>query len=160
MASTTPLAVKPRLAIPQFSRKPRSTPLGPSMAMEPSRVWTASVAAKPTRLTTPLAARLDRTPIRIPALMPTVARRRLTGTTRACTALTTAIMRATTGGDKADGGENWIAGAIKHPGALHKALHVPKGEKIPEKKLAKAAHSENPTMRKRAALAKTLKGFH
>lgn len=55
-----------------------------------------------------------------------------------------------------DGGKNWIKGAIKHPGALHKALGVPEGKKIPAKKLAKAAHSDNPTMRRRAALAKTL----
>jgi len=59
-----------------------------------------------------------------------------------------------------DGGEKWIAGAIQHPGSLRRALHVPEGEKIPAKKLAKAAHSENPTLRRRAALAKTLKGFH
>lgn len=63
-------------------------------------------------------------------------------------------------GGKTEGGKKWIQGAIKHPGALHKALHVPEGEKIPAKKLAKAAHSSNPTMRKRAALAQTLKGMH
>jgi hypothetical protein len=62
--------------------------------------------------------------------------------------------------NRADGGGNWIAGAIKHPGALHRALKVPVGEKIPAKKLAKAAHSDNPTMRRRANLAKTLKGLH
>lgn len=60
-----------------------------------------------------------------------------------------------------DGGKTkWIAGAIKHPGALHKELHVPQGEKIPAKKLEKAAHSSNPTLKKRAVLAKTLKGMH
>jgi len=59
-----------------------------------------------------------------------------------------------------DGGANWIAGATKNKGALHRALHVPEGAKIPAKKLAKAANSSNPTMRKRAALAKTLKGMH
>ena len=32
--------------------------------------------------------------------------------------------------------KNWIAGAIKKPGALHEQLKVPKGEKIPAKKLA------------------------
>ncbi len=52
--------------------------------------------------------------------------------------------------------KNWIAGAIKHPGALRESLGVKKGEKIPAKKLAKAEHSKNPTTRKRAALAKTL----
>ena len=52
--------------------------------------------------------------------------------------------------------EKWIAGAIKHPGALHRELHVPEGEKIPAKKLAKAEHSENPKLRRRAKLAETL----
>jgi hypothetical protein len=55
--------------------------------------------------------------------------------------------------------KKWIAGAIKHPGALHKTLGVKKGEKIPEKKLEKAEHSKNPTTRKRANLAETLKGL-
>jgi hypothetical protein len=54
---------------------------------------------------------------------------------------------------------NWIAGAIKRPGALHRALHVPKGRKIPAAKLAKARHSKNPRIRREANLAKTLKGF-
>jgi len=62
---------------------------------------------------------------------------------------------------KADGGKiNWIKGAIKHPGSLHKALHVPKGEKIPEKKLEKAEHSKNPKLAKKAHLAETLKRMH
>lgn len=55
--------------------------------------------------------------------------------------------------------EKWIAGAIKHPGSLHKALGVPQGKKIPEKKLEKAEHSKNPSLRKKAVLAETLKGF-
>jgi hypothetical protein len=55
--------------------------------------------------------------------------------------------------------KKWIAGAIKHPGALHKELHVPKGKKIPEAKLKKAEHSSNKTEAKRARLAETLKGF-
>jgi hypothetical protein len=53
--------------------------------------------------------------------------------------------------------KNWIKSAIKHPGALHKELHVKEGEKIPAKKLKEAEHSKNPTERKRANLAKTLK---
>jgi hypothetical protein len=61
---------------------------------------------------------------------------------------------------KAEGGGKWIQKAIKHPGALHKQLGVPAGEKIPAKKLAKAAHSENPKLAKRARLAQTLKGLH
>jgi hypothetical protein len=43
---------------------------------------------------------------------------------------------------------------------LHRELHVPEGQKIPASKLAKAAHSDNPTLRRRVALAKTLKGMH
>ena len=63
---------------------------------------------------------------------------------------------------RASGGktEKWIQGAIKHPGALHKALHIKEGEKIPAKKLAKAAHSDNPKLAKRARLAQTLKRIH
>lgn len=53
--------------------------------------------------------------------------------------------------------KKWIKKAIKNPGALHKKLGVPKGEKIPAKKLAKAAKSKSPTVRKEVALAKTLK---
>lgn len=52
--------------------------------------------------------------------------------------------------------KNWIAGAIKKPGALHKSLGVPLGQKIPPAKVAKATHSENPKLRKRAILAETL----
>ena len=54
----------------------------------------------------------------------------------------------------------WIKKAIKHKGALHRTLGVPEGEKIPEAKLEAAAHSKDPTTRKRAALAETLKGMH
>lgn len=54
--------------------------------------------------------------------------------------------------------KNWIAGAIKHPGALHKQLGVPAGTKIPAKKLAKAATAGG-TLGRRARLAQTLKGF-
>ena len=56
--------------------------------------------------------------------------------------------------------EKWISGAIKYPGALRKALHVPEGKNIPSGKLEKASHSENPTLAKRANLAKTLKAMH
>lgn len=45
-------------------------------------------------------------------------------------------------------------------GALHKSLHVAEGKKIPESKLKKAEHSNNPTLRKRAVLAETLKKMH
>lgn len=56
--------------------------------------------------------------------------------------------------------KNWIAGAVKKPGALHKALHVKEGQKIPAAKLKKAEHSKNPLMKKRAVLAETLKKMH
>ncbi len=54
---------------------------------------------------------------------------------------------------------NFIKQAIKHPGKLHRDLKVPQGEKIPASKLAKAAKSKSPTIRKEVALAKTLKSF-
>jgi hypothetical protein len=40
-----------------------------------------------------------------------------------------------------------------HKGALHRALHVPEGKKIPAAKMAKAAHSKNPRVRKMVGLA-------
>ena len=51
---------------------------------------------------------------------------------------------------------HWIAGAVKHPGALHKTLGVPAGKKIPATMLAKAAQSPNKKTSQRAHLAKTL----
>ena len=54
------------------------------------------------------------------------------------------------------GKKNFIKDAIKKPGALRAALHIKKGEKIPEEKLEKAEHSKNPLMRKRANLAETM----
>lgn len=55
---------------------------------------------------------------------------------------------------------NFIAGAIKRPGALHRELGVPMDKDIPAKKLEKAAHSDNPKLAKRARLAETLKHLH
>ena len=52
--------------------------------------------------------------------------------------------------------KNWIAGAIKKPGALHKELGVKAGEKIPAKTLAKAAEKGG-KLGQRARLAETLK---
>ena len=54
--------------------------------------------------------------------------------------------------------KNWIAGAIKKPGALRKELGVKKGEKIPAKKLAAAAKKPGKEGQ-RARLAETLRGF-
>ena len=55
--------------------------------------------------------------------------------------------------------KNWIAGATKNKGGLHRKLGVPEGKKIPASKLASAANSDDPTERKEANLAKTLKGL-
>ncbi len=53
--------------------------------------------------------------------------------------------------------KKWIQKAVsKGKGNLHKNLGVPQGEKIPAKKMAKAAKSKNPKIRKEVALAKTL----
>jgi hypothetical protein len=55
--------------------------------------------------------------------------------------------------------KNWIAGATKNKGALHRALGVPQGEKIPAKKLAAAA-KKGGKIGKEARLAETLKKMH
>ena len=52
--------------------------------------------------------------------------------------------------------KKWIQEAIKKPGALKKSLDVKEGEKIPAKKLAKAAKAPG-KMGQRARLAETLK---
>lgn len=54
---------------------------------------------------------------------------------------------------------NWIKGAIKHPGALHKQLGVPQGEKIQAGKL-NAAAKKGGVLGRRARLAKTLAKMH
>lgn len=51
--------------------------------------------------------------------------------------------------------KNFIAGAIKHPGALHRELHVPQGQKIPERKIEAAAKKPGVEGR-RARFAETL----
>ena len=56
------------------------------------------------------------------------------------------------------GSVKWIHGAVKHPGALHEQLGVPKGEKIPAKKLSAAAKKPG-KIGQRARLAETLKGM-
>ncbi len=52
--------------------------------------------------------------------------------------------------------KNWIVGAIKKPGALHKQLGVKMGKKIPAKMVAKAAQKGG-KLGQRARLAMTLK---
>lgn len=54
-----------------------------------------------------------------------------------------------------EAGEKWIQKAISKPGALHKQLGVPAGEKIPAEKL-KAAAEKGGKLGKRARLAMTL----
>jgi hypothetical protein len=55
--------------------------------------------------------------------------------------------------------KNWIAAAIKKPGALKRELGVKKGAKIPAAKLAAAAKKKGVEGR-RARLAQTLRGFN
>ena len=54
--------------------------------------------------------------------------------------------------------DKWIQKAIKKPGALHRALDVPMGKKIPASKLNKATKAPG-KLGQRARLAKTLRGF-
>jgi len=56
--------------------------------------------------------------------------------------------------------KNWIASATENKGGLHRSLGVPEGSKIPEKKINKASHSDNPSLAKKANLAKTLAKLH
>ena len=54
--------------------------------------------------------------------------------------------------------KNWIASAIKQPGALRSQLGAKKGKPIPAKKLAAAAKKPG-KLGQRARLAQTLKGM-
>jgi hypothetical protein len=58
------------------------------------------------------------------------------------------------------GSKNWIRGAIGMHGKLHRELGVPENQPIPADALASAAQSPNPTIKKEAVLARTLKGFN
>lgn len=53
--------------------------------------------------------------------------------------------------------KKWIQGMEMKKGALREELGVKEGKKIPAKKLAKAAKSKNPTLKKRAVLAENFK---
>lgn len=55
--------------------------------------------------------------------------------------------------------KKFIQAAIQHPGALHRQLGVPMGEKIPEDKLDKAAHAGG-TLGRRARFAETLRSMN
>ena len=50
---------------------------------------------------------------------------------------------------------DWISKAIKRPGALHRALGVPEGQKIPAKKIEAATHKGG-RLARQANLAQTL----
>lgn len=52
--------------------------------------------------------------------------------------------------------KNWIGGAVKKPGQLHKDLGVPQGKKIPAAKL-KAAAAKPGKVGQRARLAEAFK---
>lgn len=57
--------------------------------------------------------------------------------------------------------KKWIGKAIKHPGALHRQLGIPHGEKIPEKALQAALRGNYGSLAaRRARLAVTLKRMH
>lgn len=58
------------------------------------------------------------------------------------------------------GKKKWLKSATSDKGALHRNLDIPAGEKIPLTTLKAATHSKNPTIRKEAALAETMRGFH
>ena len=82
------------------------------------------------------------------------------------TSLHTAMKKAAHHHEQA---HKWIQEAIKHPGALHKQLGVPEGEKIPAGKISselsrlkgKEDKSESElTEQRRLLLAQRLKGMH
>jgi len=51
--------------------------------------------------------------------------------------------------------KNWIAGAVRNKGGLHRSLGVPQGEKIPASKI-QAAAQRGGKVGKQARLAQTL----
>ncbi|MGH8259857.1 MAG: hypothetical protein ACREUG_09220 [Steroidobacteraceae bacterium] len=46
-----------------------------------------------------------------------------------------------------------------HEGRLHRALHVPQGQKIPLSKIVAAEHSSNPRLREEAQFAENARHF-
>lgn len=169
MPSIMPLVEPLKLEIRMCSASQRKALAAPSTANILHTAWIANMAAMPIMLA---AEKLVR--IHIPTPAPTSTAAMQSTTHMAAMPLSIICImehmafitptEAMPGGDSepdglADGG-HWISGSIKNPGSLRASLHVQEGEKIPAKKLAKAAHSSNPTTRRRANLAKTLKGFH
>jgi hypothetical protein len=54
---------------------------------------------------------------------------------------------------------NWIAGATKNKGGLHRSLGIPEGQKIPYDMIVEAAKKSG-KVGKQARLALTLKKMH
>ena len=54
---------------------------------------------------------------------------------------------------------NWIAGATKNKGGLHRSLGIPEGQKIPHEMIEKAAQGAG-KVAKQARLAMTLEKMH
>lgn len=52
--------------------------------------------------------------------------------------------------------DKWMQGAVKHPGALHKELGIPQGEKIPKAREEEAARKGG-KLGRRARLALTFR---
>ncbi len=55
--------------------------------------------------------------------------------------------------------KHWIQDAVGHPGALHEALGIKEGKKIPAKRLAAAA-KKGGKLGRMARLAQTLEKMH
>jgi hypothetical protein len=55
--------------------------------------------------------------------------------------------------------KKFIAGAIKRPGALHRALGVPQGKRIPLGEIEKASHAPG-RLGREARFAQTLASFN
>lgn len=53
---------------------------------------------------------------------------------------------------------HWMSKAVKHPGGLHKALHVPMGQQIPPAKIA-AAKNKGGHLAEMANLANVFSKF-
>lgn len=53
---------------------------------------------------------------------------------------------------------HWMSSAVKRPGALHRALHVPAGQKIPAKKI-ETAKAKGGLVAKEANLASVFNKF-
>lgn len=69
------------------------------------------------------------------------------------------LIAASTKPPSSDGGGKFIKAAIKHPGALHRAVGVPIGTKIPVSRIKTATKSPDKDIARKARLALTLEGI-